>query len=72
MTSTDIIFTKLKLLAFQMRLDFEPSESWIWRIKKTRTKKAHSEKLGAYDLAAKQFDDDDLPNCLKGITCPGQ
>ena len=66
--SADMILTKAKMLATQMGLDFEPSESWVRRMKKRNNisyKKAHGEKLSADAPAAKQFVDDELPKLLE-------
>ena len=52
----------------QMGLDFEPTESWIRRMKKRNNisyKKAHGEKLSADAPAAKHFIDNDLPKLLE-------
>ena len=51
-----------------MGLNFEPSESWVMRMKKrnnTSYKKAHGEKLSADAPASKQFVDDELPKLLE-------
>ena len=66
--SMEMILAKAKSLAVQMGLDFEPTESWVRRMKKRNNisyKKAHGEKLSADAPAAKQFVEDDLPKLLE-------